>query len=74
MAQAGKRQLSGIVSMLIGFRQSTERRVQEDGVSYETDRGGADDFLRSRETQRVPTRDRQQTVVRPAGAGEDAER
>ena len=45
MAQAGKRQLSGIVAMLIGFRQATARRVREEGASYETDKGGGQTAL-----------------------------
>jgi four helix bundle protein len=36
-ALMGKRQLSGIVAMLIGFRASTAKRVKEDGVSYGRD-------------------------------------
>jgi four helix bundle protein len=35
-AREGKDRLSAVVSMLIGFRQSTGRQVREDGLSYET--------------------------------------
>jgi four helix bundle protein len=40
MARTGKRQLSGIVSMLIGFRESSARRVREEPVPYGRDNGG----------------------------------
>ncbi|MFC1461043.1 four helix bundle protein [Verrucomicrobiota bacterium] len=41
MAQTGKRRLSGIVSMLIGFRESTAGRVREERVLYGTDNEGS---------------------------------
>ena len=41
MAEEGKGRLSSIVSMLIGFRESTDREVREAHVSYEAGHGVA---------------------------------